>query len=128
MPWSMTVTWRMMARRKLNPQCAWPKEDVCHPEHLIGMVFDTRTYEKHCQRVTVRNVTFPDVPGGPQDHEEPRGADGSHRMLCPVQSRCVQHQQVSSHDMTTVSCKKVQAIPREQRRRLLRRLKLIHPL
>jgi hypothetical protein len=81
-----------------------PKENVCHPEHLTGMVHDTQTYEKHDQRVTVRNVTFPDVLGGPQDHEEPRGTDESHRMLCPVQSRCVQHQQVSSHEMTTVSC------------------------
>jgi hypothetical protein len=32
-----------------------------------GMVYGTRTYEKHGQQVTVWNVTFPDVPGGPQD-------------------------------------------------------------
>jgi hypothetical protein len=33
------------------------------------MVYDTRTYEKNGQRVTVWNVTFPDAPRGPQDYE-----------------------------------------------------------
>jgi hypothetical protein len=34
---------------------------------MTGMVHDDRTYG---QRVTVWNVTFSDVFGGPQDHEE----------------------------------------------------------
>jgi hypothetical protein len=34
------------------------------------MVYDTRTEEKHGQRVTVWNVTFSDVSESPQDHEE----------------------------------------------------------
>jgi hypothetical protein len=54
--------------KKVKPS-AWLKQDIRHPEHLTGMVYDTRTYEKHGQRVTVWNVTFPDAPGGPQDYE-----------------------------------------------------------
>jgi hypothetical protein len=38
--------------------------------HFPTRASDRNGYEKHGQHATVLNVTFPDVPGGPQDHEE----------------------------------------------------------
>jgi hypothetical protein len=38
--------------------------------HFPTRASDRNGYEKHDQRVTVWNVTFPDVPRGPQDHKE----------------------------------------------------------
>jgi hypothetical protein len=43
--------------KKVKPS-AWLKQSIRHPEHLTGMVYDTRTYEKYGQRVTVWNVPW----------------------------------------------------------------------
>jgi hypothetical protein len=48
------------------------KPSVCLAQggHLPLPASDRNGYENHGQRVTVWNVTFSDVPEGPQDHEE----------------------------------------------------------
>ena len=54
--------------RQIKPS-AWLQQDIRHPEHKSGMVYDTRSYKKHGELVTVWNVTFQDAPGGPKDYE-----------------------------------------------------------
>jgi hypothetical protein len=90
--------------KKVKPSvCLAQVGNLPPSEYLTGMVHDTRTYEKHGQRVTVWNATFSDFPGGPQDHEETL----MKAIECYAQFKvdACQNQQVSSHDMTTVSCK-----------------------
>jgi hypothetical protein len=93
--------------KKVKPSvCAWPKQDIFHPEHLTGMVHETWTYEKHDQRVTVWNVTFSeDVPGGPgvMNHSE-KALMEAIECYAQFKADACKDQQVSLHDMPTVNC------------------------
>jgi hypothetical protein len=106
---------------------AWLKQDIRHPEHLTVMVYDTRTYEKNGQRVTVWNVTFPDAPGGPQDYEMEEEAL-MEAIKCYAQFKADACKSPRILAKTTVNCQEGSSYPRERRRGLLRMLKLIHPL
>jgi hypothetical protein len=72
--------------------------------------------------ISVMTIHLPDVPGGPQDHEEERAIES----YAQFKADAYKTHQVSSHGMTTKEGSNYP--PRERRRGLLRRLKLIHPL
>jgi hypothetical protein len=78
------------------------KPSVCLAQagHSPPQASDRNGYEKNGQRATVWNVTFSNVPGGPQDHEEEQAIESYAQFK---DDACKNHQ-VSSHDMTTVNC------------------------